>query len=173
VFPQALNTADIIVADYHSGIATARSETFEQICPRPPILIVTGRAREEEIRQAMAAGVHGYLLQDVTGEELLKAIQALRLGKRYLAEAVSHRLADSMRRESLTARETDVLHLLAQGSCNKSIALELGIGVGTVKSHMRGLMSKLHATARTQVVVLAAERGLITSQAQPHAFNYD
>ncbi|HEY1147196.1 MAG TPA: response regulator transcription factor [Pseudoduganella sp.] len=173
VYPMALNTAQIVIADYETGIATARNGTLQLISPAPRILIVTSRAKEEEVRLAMAAGVHGYMLQDGTIEDLLKAINALTQGLRFMAEAVSRRLADSMRRESLTARETDVLNLLALGSCNKTIANELGIGVGTVKTHVRGLMTKLHATARTHVVVVAAERGLIRSQALSATFNYD
>ena len=62
---------------------------------------------------------------------------------------------------TLTGRETDVLQLLAQGCCNKSIARKLGIGVGTVKTHVKGVMSKLDATARTHAVVVATQRGLI------------
>lgn len=173
VCPMALNTAQILIADYETGIATARNGTLQLMSPAPRILIVSSRAKEEEVRLAMAAGVHGYMLQDGSVDDLLKAINTLTQGLRFMAEAVSRRLADSMRRESLTARETDVLNLLALGSCNKTIAHELGIGVGTVKTHVRGLMTKLHATARTHVVVVAAERGLIRSQALSATFNYD
>jgi two-component system NarL family response regulator len=70
-------------------------------------------------------------------------------------------MADSFTRIGLTSRETDVLQLLAQGCCNKSIARELGIGVGTVKTHVKGLFDKLGATARTHAVVLATRRGLV------------
>ena len=173
VCPMALNTAQIIVADYETGIAAARESALRPTSPAPRILIVTSKAREEEVRLAVSAGVHGYVLQDATVDDLLKAINTLTLGLRFLAEAPSRRLADSMRRESLTARETDVLNLLAQGRCNKTIAQTLGIGVGTVKTHVRGLMTKLHATARTHVVVVAAERGLIRSQAFARTLNYD
>ncbi|WP_395400269.1 LuxR C-terminal-related transcriptional regulator [Pseudoduganella sp. UC29_106] len=171
--PLALNTAQIVVADYESAIDLAHSDTLEQITPPPRILIVARSAREVEVRQAMEAGVYGYVLQDASVEELLKAIQALSRGVRYMADAVSLRLADSLRRESLTARETDVLTLLAQGSCNKTIAQQLGIGVGTVKTHVRGLMTKLHAKARTHVVVVASESGLIRPQAPLQTLNYD
>lgn len=171
--PLALNTAHIVVADYATAIDAAHSETLKQIEPPPRILIVARSAREEEVRHAMAAGIHGYVLQDASVEELLKAIHALSRGLRYMADAVSLRLADSLRRESLTARETDVLTLLAQGSCNKTIAQQLGIGVGTVKTHVRGLMTKLHAKARTHVVVVASERGLIRPQAPLQTLNYD
>ncbi|RZA34551.1 MAG: response regulator transcription factor [Lysobacteraceae bacterium] len=81
--------------------------------------------------------------------------------QRYLSESMTRSVADSLTRESLTGRETDVLQLLAQGCCNKSIARKLGIGVGTVKTHVKGVMSKLDATARTHAVVVATQRGLI------------
>jgi DNA-binding NarL/FixJ family response regulator len=72
------------------------------------------------------------------------------------------RIADSFSREPLTPRENDVLHLLAEGCCNKTIARRLGIGQGTVKSHLRSVMAKLGVHARTQAVIVAAERGMVT-----------
>ncbi len=65
---------------------------------------------------------------------------------------------------ALTPRETQVLQLMALGHCNKMIARDLGIGVGTVKTHAKGLFSKLGASARTQAVVMAARRGLVDGQ---------
>src|SRR5205085_4074433 len=88
-------------------------------------------------------------------------------GIRYLSEAVSRSVAASLGRASLTERETDVLQLLAEGCCNKLIARRLGIGVGTVKTHVKGVMSKLDATARTHAVVVAAARGLIHPGRRP------
>ena len=82
-------------------------------------------------------------------------------GLRYLGLEVSQRMADSLTRETLTARESEVLRLLAAGLCNKSIASRLLIGVGTVKAHVRGIMGKLGASSRTQVVTIAAQRGLV------------
>jgi two-component system NarL family response regulator len=89
---------------------------------------------------------------------------------RYLSAELSRCVADSFTRIGLTSRETDVLQLLAQGQCNKSIARELGIGVGTVKTHVKGLFDKLGATARTHAVVLATRRGLVGDSYlnQPH-----
>jgi DNA-binding NarL/FixJ family response regulator len=155
--------ARVIIADYDSGIALARQFASE----RPRVLIVTQFDKEWQVRSAMDAGVHGYLLQGCSAEELCKAVQQLSMGMRYLAEAVTRCVADSLSREMLTGRETDVLQLLAKGCCNKSIARELGIGVGTVKTHVKGLMSKLDATARTHAVVVAAQRGLIGSGLAP------
>ena len=161
VCPHALSMAQVIVADYQSGITASRQMPQDRYSQAPRVLIVTQFDKEWEVRMAMDSGVHGYLLQGCSADELVKGVRQLSQGLRYLSEAVTRCVADSLSRETLTGRETDVLRLLAQGCCNKSIARELGIGVGTVKTHVKGLMSKLDATARTHAVVVATQRGLI------------
>ena len=149
--------ADVIITDHRSGIEHLRNHSGSQA----RVLIVTQLDREWEVRTAMMAGVHGYLLQNADPEQLLNAVRTLSRGMRYLSAELSRCVADSFTRTGLTSRETDVLQLLAQGQCNKSIARELGIGVGTVKTHVKGLFDKLGATARTHAVVLATRRGLV------------
>jgi DNA-binding NarL/FixJ family response regulator len=161
--PHGQAHARVIIADYDSGIMLGRQLSQDRFGTAPRVLIVTQLDKEWQVRTAMDSGVHGYLLQGCSADELVRAVQQLSQGMRYLAEAVTRCVADSLSRESLTGRETDVLLLLARGCCNKSIARELGIGVGTVKTHVKGLMSKLDATARTHAVVVAAQRGLIGS----------
>ncbi len=158
--PEARQVARVLVADYDTGLALARQPEHAGLC-RPSVLIVTQLDKEWEVRLAMDAGVHGYVLQSCSQDELLKAVASLAQGQRYLSESVTRSVADSLSRETLTGRETDVLQLLAEGCCNKSIARKLGIGVGTVKTHVKGVMSKLDATARTHAVVVATQRGLI------------
>ena len=168
--PQGHSHAQVVVADYETGVALARQLPQDRFGPAARVLIVTQRDKEWEVRTAMDAGVHGYLLQGCTADELLRAVRQLSQGMRYLSEAVTRCVADSLSRETLTGRETDVLQLLARGCCNKSIARELGIGVGTVKTHVKGLMSKLDATARTHAVVVATQRGLIDAGRRPTPF---
>jgi DNA-binding NarL/FixJ family response regulator len=155
-----LAAIDVVVTDYAGGIAMARA------CPvaggaGPRILIVTHHDKEAHVREALDLGVHGYLLQDCPADELCEAARQLGKGLRYLTGRVSKSIADSITRALLTRRESDVLHLLATGHCNKLIARELGIGVGTVKTHIKGLLTKLDAKARTHAVVIAAQRGLV------------
>lgn len=163
--------ADVIIFDHRGALEHMRR------CANAPhndaqarVLIVTQLEREWEVRTAMMAGVHGYLLQNAGSEQLLTAVRSLSRGMRYLSAELSRCVADSFTRIGLTSRETDVLQLLAQGQCNKSIARELGIGVGTVKTHVKGLFDKLGATARTHAVVLATRRGLVGDSYlnQPH-----
>ncbi|EKU82913.1 response regulator transcription factor [Massilia timonae] len=158
--PEARQVARMLVADYDTGLALARRPEHAGL-RRPSVLIVTQLDKEWEVRLAMDAGVQGYVLQSCSQDELLEAVASLVQGQRYLSESVTRSVAASLSRETLTGRETDVLQLLAEGCCNKSIARRLGIGVGTVKTHVKGVMSKLDATARTHAVVVATQRGLI------------
>ena len=169
--PEGQRVARVLVADYDTGLALARRPMPEAL-RHPSVLIVTQLDKEWEVRIAMDAGVHGYVLQSCSPEEVQKAVTALAQGQRYLTESVTRSVADSLSRETLTGRETDVLQLLAQGCCNKSIARKLGIGVGTVKTHVKGVMSKLDATARTHAVVVATQRGLIRPGGGVHQATY-
>jgi len=167
----AAGNADVIILDHKAGMEHMRRVAAgHHGDAQSRVLIVTQLDREWEVRTAMMAGVHGYLLQNSPADQLLTAVRTLGRGMRYLSAELSRCVADSFTRIGLTSRETDVLQLLAQGQCNKSIARELGIGVGTVKTHVKGLFDKLGATARTHAVVLATRRGLVGeySQSQPH-----
>jgi two-component system NarL family response regulator len=166
----SLAGADVIVLDHRNGLEhMRRAANAHHGDSQPRVLIVTQLEREWEVRTAMMAGVHGYLLQNSDAEQLLTAVRTLSRGMRYLSADLSRCVADSFTRIGLTSRETDVLQLLAQGQCNKSIARELGIGVGTVKTHVKGLFDKLGATARTHAVVLATRRGLVGDSAASQA----
>jgi len=156
-------TADVVILDYKGALEhmRQRANAPQHGEPQARVLIVTQMEREWEVRTAMMAGIHGYLLQNCAADQLLTAVRTLSRGMRYLSADLSRCVADSFTRINLTSRETDVLQLLAQGQCNKSIARELGIGVGTVKTHVKGLFDKLGATARTHAVVLATRRGLV------------
>jgi two-component system NarL family response regulator len=152
---------DIVVTDYHDGLRRLQHTGPHQSTAAQRVLIVTEQDREWNVRTAVTAGVHGYLLQSCGPEELEVAVRSVGRGLRYLSPVLSRCLADSMSRTRLTGRESDVLRLLARGSCNKTIARELGIGVGTVKTYVKAILHKLGVTARTHAVVVAAQRGMI------------
>ena len=154
--------ADVILTDYLDGLRLAAGQRCAKSVARrrPKILVVTSNEREQEVRTAMEHGVHGYLLLSSPVDELVAGVRTLLAGSRYICIPVARRMADSMVRERLTARESDVLQLLVGGLCNKSIANQLGIAIGTVKHHVKAIMSKLDASSRTHAVSIAAERGL-------------
>jgi DNA-binding NarL/FixJ family response regulator len=153
----AAGAADVVLTDYAGGLALAGTQPGRTAAR---ILVLAAQDREQEVRTALERGVHGYLLAGSRVDDLLEGIRALAQGQRYLSLAAAQRMADSMTREHLTGREADVLGLLVQGCCNKTIARQLEIAVGTVKAHVKGIMSKLQASSRTQVVSIAMARGL-------------
>ena len=158
---------DVVVTDYRGGLALAR-EAAPTVQRRSAIMVMTMHNREEEVKAAMEAGVHGYLLQGCSIEELATGVNVLASGGRYSCLEVAQRIADSLTREHLTPRETDVLRLLALGQCNKSIARQLDITVGTVKGHLRAIFNKLEAASRTEAVGIATRRGLIGEPMRSH-----
>ncbi|MEF7615355.1 response regulator transcription factor [Aquincola sp. MAHUQ-54] len=125
------------------------------------VLVVGASDREHDVRRALEAGVHGYLPLGCGVDELGAAVHALGRGGRYLSMTVAQRMAESLAHEALTARETEVLALIVHGRCNKAIARELAIAVGTVKAHVKAIMAKLDATSRTHAASIASRRGLV------------
>ena len=166
---------DVVVTDYNHAMHLAAATTRAAIRPLATarILALTSNDREADIRRAIEAGIHGYLLVGGPLHELVEGVTTVANGVRYLCRAVAQRMADSLTRASLTSREIEVLQLVVNGESNKAIARHLHIEVGTVKSHMSAIMAKLDATSRTQAAGIAASRGLVdghaTVQSAPHA----
>jgi len=162
---------DVVVADYDYGIelvASARMQPSRRQSG-PNVLIVTTRQSEREIRHAMEQGARGYLVQGCGLTELVDAVRALNSGLRHIGALAARRLADSVSGQSLTDRENDVLRLLVEGHGNKTIARQLDIAMGTVKSHLKTIFQKLDANSRTEVAAVAERRGLLTIPAgAPH-----
>lgn len=152
----------LVICDYSTGLQLAR---FNGDAPRPQavprLLVLTTQDREQALRHALQSGVHGYLLRCTRVEELLDAVRTVARGKTFVGLELAQRMADSITREALTAREAQVLDLLAAGHGNKVIACRLGIAVGTVKTHVNAIMTKLGVNSRTHAVSIAAQRGLV------------
>ncbi|MFK3739935.1 response regulator transcription factor [Massilia sp. TN1-12] len=157
--PESMAGADVVVTDYDTGLELARTSAGRR--RGQEVLVVTNRDKEWDVRRALEVCVGGYLLEDTSAAQLQHAVRYVLTGSRYLCPTVVERIRDGLPGDRLTNRESDVLQLLAKGHCNKRIARDLGIEVGTVKWHLRSLMTKLGASARTQAVVLAAQRGLV------------
>lgn len=128
----------------------------------PRAIVLTTYAQDEMVYQAMRLGARGYLLKDTTGAELRNAISAVAGGGALLTPLAASRLAESLHnREALTAREREVLALLAEGLRNKEIAARLGASEKTVQFHNANIFGKLGAQNRTEAVRIARERGLL------------
>ncbi len=154
---------DVVIADYGHAmrLADPAVRAAQRRLAAARILALTSNDREADIRRAIEAGVHGYLLLGGPLGELIEGVTTVARGVRYLGRSVAQRMADSLTRATLTSREVEVLRLVVAGESNKAIARQLQIEVGTVKSHMSAIMTKLGATSRTQAAAIAATRGLV------------
>ncbi|HKC54271.1 MAG TPA: response regulator transcription factor [Burkholderiales bacterium] len=125
------------------------------------IIVLTTFDTDNDISRAVKAGAKGYILKDAQREELLDCIRKVHAGETCIPPSVVAKLAASLRSESLSARELEVLTLLARGQSNKEIAMELRISETTVKSHLRSLFAKLDVLSRTEAITVASRRGLV------------
>ncbi len=157
----AAAAVDVLVADHGSAIAWVSGSGPRTGRVTAPALVFASIGREWEVRHAMRLGVRGYLLQGCPVDELMLGVARVASGFGFLGRSVAQCMAEGMMHAALTLREREVLALLAEGLCNKAIARDLGIALGTVKTHVKSVLDKLGATTRTHAVVLAAKRGLL------------
>jgi DNA-binding NarL/FixJ family response regulator len=128
------------------------------------ILVLTTYDSDADILRAIEAGATGYLLKDAPREELFRAIRSTARGESVLTPTVASRLMGRMRapaEEALSAREIEVLSLVARGANNKEAARQLHISEATVKSHLIHIFAKLGVNDRTQAVTTAMQRGIV------------
>jgi len=128
------------------------------------ILVLTTYDTDADIVRAVEAGATGYLLKDAPREELFRAVRATAKGETVLAPVVAARLMGKVRDhgdQALSAREIDVLMLVARGASNQDVAEKLHVSTATVKSHLIQIYQKLGVSDRTAAVTTAIERGII------------
>ncbi|MDT0180462.1 response regulator transcription factor [Microbacterium sp. ARD31] len=166
----AATRPDVVLMDLRmpgvDGVAaTARIAGGEAGDPPPRVLILTTYETDDQILAAIEAGAAGYLLKAAPQAEIVAGIRSVAAGQSALSPQVAVRLVERMRRPApespLTPRELDVLRLVASGRSNKQIAVALGIGESTVKTHLLKVFEKLAVTDRTRAVTLALERGIL------------
>jgi len=132
----------------------------------PATLVLTTFDDADIALEAIRAGARGFMLKDVSFQQLITAIRAIAAGATVFQPALTHRLLEKTKRnvefvERLTARETEVVRLMAGGYSNSEIAHALGAAEGTVKNHVSSILQKLGARDRTRAVLKALEAGLL------------
>lgn len=134
----------------------------------PPTLILTTFDDTATVLDAIRAGARGFMLKDVSYEQLIRAIRAIASGETVFQPAITQRLLRATPsagqppvEEPLTDRERDVIRLMAGGYSNKEIAHALGTAEGTIKNHVSSILSKLGVRDRTRAVLRALESGLL------------
>jgi DNA-binding NarL/FixJ family response regulator len=170
---------DVVVMDIRmpnlDGLeATRRLRTGQ---PGPRVLVLTTFDLDEYVFEALRAGASGFLLKDAAPEELVSAVRLVAAGEALLAPSVTRRVIEEFARttapapvnpglDELTAREREVLLLVARGLSNAEIARELFLTQGTVKTHVAHILRKLDARDRVQAVIVAYESGLVDRRGQ-------
>ncbi|MGW6914950.1 response regulator [Kitasatospora sp. NPDC054939] len=159
---------DVVLMDLQFGPGSAMNgaQATAAITARaqsPRVLIVTTYDTDADTLPALEAGATGYLLKDAPPEELAAAVRSAAAGRSTLAATVADRLLERMRTPSaaLSARETEVLGLVADGLTNQQISQHLHLSQATVKSHLVHIYTKLGVDSRTAAVRTARARGLI------------
>jgi DNA-binding NarL/FixJ family response regulator len=173
---------DIVLMDLHmprlGGVAATREIT--RSLPGTQVLVLTTLDDDETVFEAVRAGAHGYLLKDVTEQELLETIRALRRGESRLTPQIARKVMDQFRRlaggaeppadpagaparieppaEQLNEKEEKILRLITEGMSNRQIATQLFLAEGTVKNYVSRIMEKLHANTRTALAVMSARQ---------------
>jgi NarL family two-component system response regulator LiaR len=137
------------------------------------VIVLTSFVDDDKLFPAVRAGAAGYLLKDVQPQELVNAIRAVHAGESPIDPAVAGRLLAEVAdpapspRQPLTARELEVLALIASGLPNKLIARDLGLSEKTVKTHVSNILGKLGLTDRTQAALYAVREGLMIERKAP------
>lgn len=158
---------DVVLMDLRMPVMDGLTATtlIRRECPGVQVIALTGVLADESVVGMMRAGAIGYLMKDIESADLCRAIKGAAAGRVQLSPMASSRLMREVRMpvlpEVLTARETEVLCLVAKGSANKEIAAQLTISEKTVKSHVSSILYKLGLPSRTQAALYAIRTGLI------------
>jgi DNA-binding NarL/FixJ family response regulator len=152
-----------------NGLETA--PRIARVSPATRILVLSMHASEGYVAQALRSGVHGYLLKDAAVTELAVALRAILRGDSYLSPAISRPVVEAFLRGPgrpaspltlLTARQREILQLVAEGRSTKEIAADLGLSVKTVETHRAQLMERLDIRDLPGLVRLAIREGLVS-----------
>src|ERR1700693_271244 len=139
-------------------------EAMVAICsefPEARIIVLTTYKGDVQVLRALKAGARAYLLKGLLRKELLETIRAVHAGQKRMVPEVATQLAEHATDDALSSREIEVLRLISGGNANKEIAAQLSITEETVKGHVKNILAKLAANARTHAVTIGLKRGII------------
>jgi len=170
---------DVVLMDVRmprmSGIEATRA--IRDVIPTTKIIMLTVSDEEEDLCEAIKAGANGYLLKEISIEEVADAVRAVAQGQSLISPSMASKLLsefNSLAKRAadnrqlslprLTDREIEVLRLVAQGRMNREIAAELFISENTVKNHVRNILEKLHLHSRMEAVMYAVREKILDIQ---------
>jgi len=141
------------------GVAAIRA--IREEFPKAKIIVLSTYQGDEDIFRALDAGAATYLLKDTLADDLIRVIRDVAQGRRPISPEIAQRLADRILNPPWTARELEVIRLIARGMRNKEIAAELRISEETAQGHVKNILAKFNVHDRTEAVAVAIRRGIV------------
>ncbi len=164
---------DVVIMDLHMPRMDGIDATSEiTSADKPPVvLVLTVSTTDDDVLDAIAAGAAGYLLKDAAADEIVNAVRNASVGKSSLSPTIAGAVVRRVREQNvkseqsdlpaLSARETEILRLVAKGRDNTEIAQELYLSPSTIKNHVSSILEKLGVDSRVQAAVRAARAGIV------------
>jgi DNA-binding NarL/FixJ family response regulator len=156
------DTPDVVIIDpWRAGVDVGEivGRLREQL--KAPIVVFTSDGGARLLSEALKAGVKGYVRKDSPSEDLIRAIEAAREGEFYVDPGLSSTIVLDEGDRTLSARQREILQMLADGMQTDAVAEKLGLSTETVRTHTKRILAKLEASTRTQAVAIGIRHGLI------------
>jgi two-component system NarL family response regulator len=155
-------TPDVVIIDpWRAGVDVAEIVGRLQSQVKAPIVVFTSDGGARLLSEALKAGVKGYVRKDSPSDDLVRAIEAARTGEFYVDPSLSSTIVLDDGDRSLSARQGEILQMLADGMQTDAVAEKLGLSTETVRTHTKRILAKLEASTRTQAVAIGIRHGLI------------
>jgi DNA-binding NarL/FixJ family response regulator len=162
VDPKNGEPPDVVIVDpWRAGVDVGAVVGQLQNQVRAPIVIFTSDGGARLLSEALKAGVKGYVRKDSPSEDLIRAIEAARSGEFYVDPGLSSTIVLDEGDRTLSARQREILQMLADGMQTDKVAEKLGLSTETVRTHTKRILAKLEASTRTQAVAIGIRHGLI------------
>jgi DNA-binding NarL/FixJ family response regulator len=156
------NAPDVVIIDpWRAGVDVGDIVGRLQHQVKAPIVIFTSDGGARLLAEALKAGVKGYVRKDSPSEDLVRAIEAARTGEFYVDPGLSSTIVLDEGDRTLSARQREILQMLADGMQTDAVAEQLGLSTETVRTHTKRILAKLEASTRTQAVAIGIRHGLI------------
>ena len=153
---------DVVIIDpWRAGVDVGEIVSQLQSQVKAPIVVFTSDGGARLLSEALKAGVKGYVRKDSPSEDLVRAIEAARTGEFYVDPGLSSTIVLDEGDRTLSARQREILQMLADGMQTDAVAGQLGLSTETVRTHTKRILAKLEASTRTQAVAIGIRHGLI------------
>jgi DNA-binding NarL/FixJ family response regulator len=158
----ASDPLDVVIVDpWRAGVDVGDVVRRLQTEVKAPIVVFTSDGGARLLSEALKAGVKGYVRKDSPSEDLVRAIEAARAGEFYVDPGLSSTIVLDEGDRTLSARQREILQMLADGMQTDAVAEKLGLSTETVRTHTKRILAKLEASTRTQAVAIGIRHGLI------------